>query len=202
MFGARVTDAVDYMQRRQSPRGAVRIVRDRDPDKFRWRDAVSKLTGQAGRMRGKDRMRIEEPVREVVLDLDDSTLRRECVIDARRFNVDLDRGEVLPVHRMGDLRRYAFLVGADVEVIERYVKLPKDFFAPIDTAACTVVSRAMANHHRRRARQTWLELPDPDAAVALDPHQRILAARAEDDAERARRWAALARTLIDTSPNG
>ncbi len=197
MLGARVTDAVEYMQRRQESKGAVRIVRRRQPDKFRWRDAVSKLSGAAGRMRGKERMRIEEPVREVVLDLSDNLLRRECVIDARRFNVDLDRGEVLPFHRMGDLRRYAFLVGADVQIIERYVELPDDFFAPIDTAACTVVSRAMANHHRKRAQRAWLEIPDPDGGQRLSPHQRLIVAKAEEDAQTAKRWAALARTLVD-----
>lgn len=196
MMGARVTDAVEYKQRREESRGAVAIVRDRRPDRLRWRSAVSKLTQGAGSMRGRTRMRIEEPVREIVLDLGDAILRREVVIDARRHNVDLDRGEVLPFHSMGDLRRYAFLVGADMGVIENYVTLPDDFMAPVDTAACVLVGRAMANHHRRRAQRIWLELPDPEGPEAMRQHHRFMAQRADHDAELARCWGALAQRLI------
>ncbi|HJK92975.1 MAG TPA: hypothetical protein RMH85_17910 [Polyangiaceae bacterium LLY-WYZ-15_(1-7)] len=198
MIGARVTDTVEYYRKRQDTRSAVRTVRHREPDKLRWRTAVSKLTSDAGRRRGRERMRIEEPVREVVVDLPDDVLQREVVLDARRFNVDLDRGELLPIHRMGDLRRYAFLVGADMRVIERYVKLPIDFGAPIDTAACALVGRVMANHHRRRAQRLWLELPDPDGPEAQRPHHRYMAERAQHDADLARRWAALASRLLGT----
>ncbi|MEM9071985.1 MAG: hypothetical protein AAGE52_25995 [Myxococcota bacterium] len=197
MIGARITDAVKFYAQRGENRGAVRIVRQREPDKFRWRKAVSGLSSRAGKLRGRDRMRIEEPVREVVVDLDDAVLRREVVLDARRWNVDLDRGEVLPFHRMGDLRRYAFLVGADMRVIERYVDLPIDFDAPVDTAACTLVSRAMANHYRRRAQRIWLELPDPDSRDAALPQHRFLADRASREAELARRWGALGQRLVE-----
>ena len=197
MSGARVTDAVEYKQRRGKAVEAVRIVRKRNPDRLRWRSAVSKLTSSASQTRGRTRMRIEEPVREVVLDLQDHHLRQEVVIDARRFNVDLDRGEVLPFHSMGDLRRFAFLVGADMRAIERFVNLPEDFSAPIDTAACILVGRAMANHHRRRAQRTWLELPDADGPVAMQQHHRYLADQAARDADAARRWQALAARLIE-----
>lgn len=197
-MGARITDAVTYFKQRNENRGAVRLVRKRPPDRFRWRKAVSSLSSRAGKLRGRDRMTIEEPVREVVMDLGDGILRREVVLDARRWNVDLDRGEVLPSHRMGDLRRYVYLVGADMRVIERYVDIPDDFEAPIDTAGCTLVARAMANHHRRRAQRIWLELPDPDDpdAPPLMPHQRFMAERAAQDAEIARRWAALGQKLV------
>ncbi|MBX3248399.1 MAG: hypothetical protein KF901_14565 [Myxococcales bacterium] len=198
MNGARITDAVSFYQRKGEGKDAVRLVRQRDPDKFRWRSAVSKLTSSAGRMRGSDRMKIEEPIREVVLDLADDGLQREVVLDARRFNVDLDRGEILPAHTMGDVRRYAFLVGADVRVIERYVELPEDFAAPVDVAACALVGRAMANHHRRRAQKIWLELPDPEDPEPRRHHHDLMADRAARDAELARRWAAFAKTLLGT----
>lgn len=198
MNGARITDAVSFYQRKGEGKDAVRLVRQRDPDKFRWRSAVSKLTSSAGRMRGSDRMKIEEPIREVVLDLSDDGLQREVVLDARRFNVDLDRGEILPAHTMGDVRRYAFLVGADVRVIERYVELPEDFAAPVDVAACALVGRAMANHHRRRAQKIWLELPDPEDPEPRRHHHDLMADRAARDAELARRWAAFAKTLLGT----
>lgn len=196
MMGARITDAVEYKQKREESRGAVALVRKRRPDRLRWRSAVAKLTHGAGRMQGRTRMRIEEPVRELVLDLGDKILRREVVIDARRHNVDLDRGEVLPFHSMGDLRRYAFLVGADITTIESYVALPEDFMAPVDTAACVLVGRAMANHHRRRAQRIWLELPDPDGPESMRQHHRFMADRASQDADLARRWSALAQRLI------
>ncbi|MEM6955431.1 MAG: hypothetical protein AAF411_09210 [Myxococcota bacterium] len=196
MSGARVTDAVEYKQRHGKDRDAVRIVRGRRPDRLRWRSAVSKLTASAGRMRGMTRTRVEEPVREVVLDLRDGGLRQEVVIDARRYNVDLDRGEVLPFHTMGDLRRFAFLVGADVRTIQQYVALPEDFMAPVDTAACILVGRAMANHHRRRAQRTWLELPDPDGPARMRQHHRYLAERAGHDSDLASRWQTLADRLL------
>ncbi|MCA9617198.1 MAG: hypothetical protein KC586_30765 [Myxococcales bacterium] len=196
MNGARITDAVAHYHRKGESKDAVRLVRDREPDKFRWRSAVSTLASMAGRVPGRDRFRIEEPVREVVLDLPDDVLQREVVLDARRFNVDLDRGEILPVHSMGDVRRYAFLVGADVRVVERYVALPEDFMAPVDTAACAIVGRAMANHHRRRAQKIWLELPDPDSPEPRRHHHELMAERATHDADVARRWAAFAKTLL------
>ncbi len=196
MKGDRITDVVEFFRLRQQDRNAVREVRGREPDRFRWRSAVGKLTSSAGRMHGKERFRIEEPVREVVLDLGDDTLQREVVLDARRFNVDLDRGEVLPHHTMGDLRRYAFLVGADMRVIERYVSLPVDFLAPIDTAGCAVVARAMSNHHRRRAQKILLDLPDPDSGIALRQHEHYLSKRAYKDNDLADRWNLLGRKLL------
>jgi hypothetical protein len=56
----------------------------------------------------------------------------------------------------------------------------------------------MANHHRRRAQRLWLELPDPDAPFALRRHERMMAERAQRDAEIAHRWNALAQRLITT----
>ena len=194
---ARVTDAVAFEARRGENKRAMRVVRARRPDRLRWRSAVSVVNAGAGRLRGLERLRIEEPVREMVLDLDDSVLKREVVLDARRYDVDLDRGEVLPFHSMGDLRRYAFLVGADIRTIMRYVDLPEDFGAPIDTAGCVLVGRAMANHYRRRAQRLWLELPDPDAPRQRMRHEEMMAERATRDAETARRWDAFARRLLN-----
>jgi len=197
MIGVRVTDAVQYLtERRDDSRRAVRVVRQRAPDKLRWRRAVASLNKSAGGMRGKPRMRIEEPIRELVLDLGDADLRTEVVLDARRYNVDLDRGEVLPPHTMGDVRRFAFLVGADVRTIERYVKLPEDFMAPVDVPGCVVVSRAMAFYHRRRAEKLWLELPDQDGPVEWRAHHHMMNERAQSESERSKRWGALAARLM------
>ncbi|NCQ61199.1 MAG: hypothetical protein GW913_11110 [Myxococcales bacterium] len=201
MSRARVTDAVTFYAERGDRRHAVREVRSRRPDKFRWRNAVGRLTQEAGHMRGLERLRVEEPVREVVVDLSDTLLRREVVIDARRHNVDLDRGEVLPFHRMGDLRTYAYLAGADIALVQRYVALPEDFDAPVDTAGVVLVARAMANQHKRRAQRIWLELPDPDSGATPMLHHRYLGERARRDAEHAKRWTALTNTLLgDPTP--
>ena len=151
--GARVTDAVGFHARRGEMRGAVRVVRKRAPEKFRWRKAVMGVNKVAGSLRGLDRMHIEEPVREMVLDLSDFDLKREVVLDARRVGVDLDRGELLPRLTLADLRRLAFLTDCEVQRVGRYTKLPMDFGQPIDTAACVVVGRSLADHHRRRARR-------------------------------------------------
>jgi len=200
MLGARITDEVDFFRRRDEKSAAVRAIRRRDPDKFRWRSAVSLLTATAGRLRGSDRMRIEEPVREKVLDIRDSLLKREVVLDARRHNVDLDRGEVLPVRTLGELRRVAFLVGTDLRIVQRYLKLPGDWGEPIDTAGVAVVGRAMADWHRKRAQHLWLQLPDPEGGG--DPmmqHHLMMARRAELDADLSRRWAVLAREMLEGS---
>src|SRR5436309_15990298 len=107
--GARVTDEIDFYRRRGQLQNTVRVIRARTPERLRWRAGVACVTQIAGSLRGRERMRIEEPVRELVLDLEDRMLRRETVLDARRSGVDLDRGEVLPRLTRWDLRRNAFL---------------------------------------------------------------------------------------------
>ena len=198
MFGARITDAVAYWARRGEPRGAVRAVRSRRPDKFRWRWAVATLSQAAGKMHGLDRLRIEEPVREVVVDLDDRELQREVVLDARRHRVDFDRGELLPRHRMGDLRRMAYVVGADIRLVQRHVRLPDDFDAPIDTAGVALVSRAYGEHFRKRAEKLWLALPEGTRIV--DARHRAILERARKEFDFARRWTALSRALLGQAP--
>lgn len=195
--GARVTDAVQLYQRRGELAGGVRIVRGRSPERFRWRAAVEGLTSNAGRLRGKPRMRVEEPIREMVIDLPDFELRREVVLDARKGGVDLDRGEVLPIRTMGDVRRFAFLTGTDMDRVQRYVRLPTDFAAPVDTAGVVLVGRAYAGVHRRRAQQLWLRLPDEDGPDQFRMHHRIMAARARREAQLAERWNAFARAVVD-----
>ena len=195
--GMRVTDAVNYFRRRNELSGSVQIVRGRTPDRLRWRSAVSTVTHAASELSGRDRQRVEEPVREVVLDLPDVDLRREVVLDARKNGVDLDRGEILPRWSMGDLRRMAFLTSTNLDVIGRYTRLPDDFFAPIDTAAIVLIGRAFSEYHKRRAHKIWLELPDAEDPFGelSEPHRK-LAERAADDSERSRRWQALAKTLV------
>ncbi|MCA9602876.1 MAG: hypothetical protein R3A78_12730 [Polyangiales bacterium] len=196
--GARITDAVNYYQQKGELRGAVRAIRNREPERLRWRSAVGALTQSAGRMRGIDRMRVEEPIREVVLDMHDDRLRTEIVLDARRNGVDFDRGEVLPVRTMGDLRRYAFLTRVDLRMVHRYVKLPLDFHRRVDVAGVVIVGRAMAHHHRQRAHRLWLELPDPDGPEIWMPDHRAMNQRAEWEMKQAERWTAFAKAVEKT----
>lgn len=194
--GSRVTDAISFHARRGELRGAVRIVRTRTPERFRWRKAVAGVNKVAGTLRGMDRMRVEEPIREVVLELPDDDLRREVILDARRVGVDLDRGEVLPHLTLADLRRLSFLAGVEVGRVGRHTQLPEDFGQAIDTAACIVVGRALSDHHRRRAHKLWLSVPDPDGPVSLRQHHHFMLERAERDRVEAERWGALAKALL------
>ncbi len=192
----RVTDAVNFFRQRGELRGSVQIVRTRSPDRLRWRSAVSFVTAAAAPLLGRERLRVEEPVREVVLDLPDAVLRREVVLDARKVGLDLDRGEVLPHHTVGDLGRLTFVTGTDVVQLRRYVRLPDDFFAPIDTAGAAVVARALSEFHRVRAHRLLLQLPDPDARQPRQRHEVFMAERAETESEASDRWAALAKSLV------
>lgn len=195
--GARITDEIEQHARSGNYRGAVRALRVRTPERLRWRVAVSQVAQVAGELRGVSRMRIEEPTREIVLDLDDRVLRRETVLDARRVGVDLDRGEVLPIRTRWDLKRTSYLVGVDHELLGRYTALPGDFAAPIDTAAAVILSRAIAASHKVRA-DKLLQRVD-EGKRAMQAHERYMVERAAYDKDLARRWAALARTLIDGS---
>ena len=80
--GARITDEVNQHTRSGNHRNAVRVLRNRSPERLRWRQAVAQVSEVAGSLRGVSRMRIEEPTREIVLDLNDRILRREAVLDA------------------------------------------------------------------------------------------------------------------------
>lgn len=195
--GSRITDAVEYWRRRGELRGAVTIVRTREPERFRWRRAVSTVSASVGTLRGKDRLRVEEPVREVVLDLDDNELRREIVIDARRHGVDLDRGEVLPVRTVQDVLRYSSMAGTDLQRMRRYVKLPADRKGTVDTAAVIVVGRALGDHFRTRAQRLLLQVPDEDGPEQQRLHHLIMTERAAQDRDESLRWFAFARTVLD-----
>lgn len=196
--GVRVTDEVSFWQRRGDLRRAVRVVRDRTPERLRWRAAVSTVTEAASTLGGAERIRVEEPVREVVLDLGDKILRREIVIDARRFGVDFDRFEILPVRTRWDLTRTAYLTGVEPELIERYLPLPADFGQPIDTAGVAVISRALAATHKQRA-DRLIERVGVTQGRALAKHEQIMLERADHERDRARRWAALCKTLLEGS---
>jgi hypothetical protein len=198
MAGVRVTDEVSFWQRRGDLRRAVRVVRERTPERLRWRAAVSTVTEVAAGLSGADRVRIEEPVREVVLDLDDRILRREVVIDARRFGVDFDRFEILPVRTRWDLTRTAYLTGVEPDLIERYLPLPADFGQPVDMAGIAVISRALAATHKQRADKLVERVGGTDGRV-LAKHEQIMLERADHERDRARRWAALSKTLLEGS---
>lgn len=193
--GARITDAVAHFRSRGNLKNAVRLVRTRQPERLRWRAAVGALTLDAGRMIGGERMRVEEPIRELVLDLGDDLLQREVVLDARLHRVDLDRGEILPRWSFGDLRRLCFLARTDIDLLARYVRLPEAFDTPIDTAAVVLAGRAFSNMFRQRAQRLWLAVPDQDGPEPKMKHHNYMLERADQDAERSRRWGALAKTL-------
>jgi hypothetical protein len=196
--GVRVTDEVSFWQKRGDLRRAVRVVRERTPERLRWRAAVSTVTETAGSLSGSERIRVEEPVREVVLDLHDKILRREVVIDARRFGVDFDRFEILPVRTRWDLTRTAYLTGVEPELIERYLQLPADFGKPIDMAGVAVISRALAATHKQRA-DKLVERVGVSGGRALAKHEHMMLERADLERDRARRWAALSKTLLEGS---
>jgi hypothetical protein len=195
--GARVTDEVNFWRQRGDLKRAVRAVRVRAPERLRWRMALSGVAESASTLRGTDRLHVEEPVRELVLDLEDRVLRREAVLDARRFGMDLDRGEILPLRTRWDLTRTAFLTGVDHEMLLRYLKLPADFGRPIDVAGVVVVSRALAADHKQRADRLAQRVTPRDGEVAR--HEQMMLERADYERDRARRWAALAKTLVQGS---
>lgn len=196
--GARVTDEVNYWRRRGELRNAVRVMRRRAPERLRWRAALGALSAETGNLAGLSRARVEEPVREIVLDLDDRILRREAVLDARKVGVDLDRGEVLPVRTRWDLKRTAFLTGVDHELLGRYLRLPTDFERAVDTAGVVVVARAISLAHKQRAQKLMAAIGDPVRAD-LRRHERMIAERAQYERDLASRWAALSKTMLNGS---
>lgn len=196
--GARVTDEIEFYKRRGQLQNTVRVIRARTPERLRWRAALASVTQIAGELRGRDRMRIEEPVRELVLDLDDRILRRESVLDARKSGVDLDRGEVLKPHTRWDLRRTAYLTGVDPQDLARYVRLPDEYERPIDTAAVVLVSRALGQAHKQRAERLLARLPSA-RGITLARHEQYMLERADRDKDMARRWIALAKVMVDGS---
>jgi hypothetical protein len=194
--GSRVTDAVDYWKHRENLKKAVSVVRGRAPERFRWRRAVGGVSESIGKLRGRDRMLVEEPVREIVLDLDDSMLRREIVIDARRAGVDLDRGEVLRRYTLRDLQRLAADTGTDLQRLGRHVRLPVSEEQSVDTAGAIVIARALADHFRSRAQHLLLQVPDPDGPEKLMLHHRMMLERADRDRAESQRWLGFARGLL------
>lgn len=196
--GARVTDEVEFFRRRGELQSSVRVVRSRVPERLRWRAAVASVTAAAGELRGMARARVEEPVRELVLDLDDRILRRESVLDARKSGVDLDRGEVLPRHTRWDLRRTAYLTGVDQDELGRYMRLPDDYGRVVDTAAVVIVSRALATAHKQRGDKLFSRVR-ADKGDGLLRHEQYMLDRAQYEHDLSRRWAALSRTMIDGS---
>lgn len=195
--GSRVTDAVDYWKRREELKRAVHIVRARQPERFRWRKAVAAVSASTGPLRGITRARIEEPVREIVLDLGDDVLKREVIIDARRVGVDFDRGEVLPRKTLAEIRSAARNNGVDLTRITRHLRLPDDGLAMVDLAGIIVVGRALGDHYRTKAQRLLLSVPDPDGPEQLRLHHRIIIDRADTDRAESQRWYAFARTILE-----
>lgn len=194
--GSRITDAVDYWRRREDLKPAVRVVSTREPERFRWRKAMAYVCESVGPLRGRERMRLEEPVRELVFDLTDSALQREVVLDARRLGVDLDRGEVLLRRTVSEVANFARTAGTDLARVGRHIALPNDPFAPVDTAAVVVVGRALGDYYRTKAQRLLLSVPDLDGPDSNKLHHRILRERAELDRAESQKWLAFARLTL------
>lgn len=197
MLGSRVTDAVEFFRQREEYKHALSLVRHRSPDAQRWRNAVSRMSFAASTLSGNSRTHVEEPLREVVIDLEDGGLRRELVLDARRVRVDLDRGEILSPKSYGDVRRSAFLTGVDLDLVRKHVTLVDDFFAPVDVAGVVVVGRSLAEAYQRRAQRLVAMLPNFSTVGQLDARQRGTVEQANRDSTDAARWGAFSRSLLD-----
>lgn len=192
--GSRVTDAVRYHQVRGELNCAVRIVRSRQPEACRWREAVYRVNTGTSRLEGLCRARIEEPLREAVMDLPDQTLQYEVVIDADATGVDLDRGEILPTRTVGEVRRMVFLTGVSPHVLQGHVRLPSDLQALVPVAPVVRFSRRMADLHHREAlaiRQTI-----PSSSLWLSDEDIQQKARVERNLHHARAWSGLAQALL------
>jgi hypothetical protein len=195
----RVTDEVEHYRKQGEIRNLVKTVRTRPPERLRWRTAMSTVTEVAGSLQGHTRMRVEEPVRELVLDLDDIILRRETTLDARRNGVDLDRGEILPHHTMWDLKRTAFLTGLELNNLARYIEFPDDFSKPIDTGAVVLVGRALSNMYWTRSQRLRMRIATDAKAPEILRHEQYILDRAQYEADLARRWAALSKAMVQGS---
>ncbi|QQR91805.1 MAG: hypothetical protein IPJ88_08925 [Myxococcales bacterium] len=180
--GGRVTDIVGlYRYRGQYP-AAVRAVRSRAPEQRRWRWAVAGITESAGALLGKQRRFVVEPVREMVLDMQDDSLRSQVVLDAWQRGVDLDRGEVLPEHNTWDLRRKAFLKNLYLESLEPWIHLPKDGFAPVTLAPVILAAKDRAQLDRSHAARLTAFLDDEESG------RGEVRSRVANYLENARRW--------------
>jgi hypothetical protein len=198
-LGGRITDEVEHYRKQGELRNLIKTVRTRPPERLRWRTAMSTVTEVAGSLDGYNRMRVEEPVRELVLDLDDIILRRETTLDARRNGVDLDRGEILPHHTMWDLKRTAFLTGLEIDNLAHYIAFPDDYSKPIDTGAVVVVGRALSNMYWSRSQRLRLRIAANAKTPDLLQREQYIVDRANYEADLARRWAALSKTMVQGS---
>jgi hypothetical protein len=194
--GSRITDAVDYFQRHERLPGAVSIIRTRTPERFRWRRAVRNVTRVATHLRGLDRMRIEEPIREVVLDLPQPHLRGHVVLDACQVGMDLDRGEIFGIRSEGEIRRLAFLTGVDWSLIQQRLSFHQQWDAAVQAVRVGLLGRHMARAHHARARDFSRQVPDQP----MEEDDWFLASYAQQQAQhhedQARRWEALVHSLM------
>lgn len=197
--GARITDEINRCRQLGNHRAAVRALRSRRPERLRWRAAVASMTTLAAGQRGISRARIEEPIRELVLNMEDRVLRRETVLDARRVGVDLDRGEVLPIHTRWDLKRTSYLIGVEHELLGRYMTLPADYGDLIDTAGCVVVCRSFSRALAARADRWLSQFATAGDLPVGQERERLLFDRARYERDQAQRWMALSRALVSGS---
>lgn len=192
----RVTDEVEARSKDGDLPGAVEIVRRRRPDARRWRTAVTVVAKRSVEVvRGLERHCAEEALREIVLGVHDPGLRCETVLDVRLQGMDLDRGEVLPRWRIGELRRLAYLLDLELDAVAAHVPLPEGFSRGIDTPGVVLTGRHLAGLHQHNAVRQRRRLPDQVEGKRLDAQQTRLLETAQWAAERARRWSTLAEHL-------
>lgn len=193
---ARVLDEVVARSEQGDLPGAVDVVRRRRPDARRWRAAVTVVARRSLEVSyGFERRCAEEALREIVGRVDDRALRCETVLDVRMQGIDIDRGDVLPRWRIGELRRLAYLLDLELDAVAAHVPLPDGFSNAIDTPCVVLTGRHLAGLHRHNADRQLRRLPDSVEVARMSSHQAKLLQTAQWASERARRWNTLAEHL-------
>lgn len=192
----RVTDEVVARSEQGDLPGAVEVVRRRRPDARRWRMAVGVVARRSIEVaHGFERHCAEEALREIVINVGDRALRRETVLDVRLQGLDIDRGDVLPRWRIGELRRLAYLLDLELDAVAAHVPLPDGFSQGIDTPGVVLTGRHLAGLHRHNAERQLRRLPDAVKTARMSSHQAKILSTAQWASERARRWNTLAEHL-------
>ena len=144
---------------------AVRVVRTRVPERLRWRAAVAGVSEAAAPLRGRERFLIEEPVRELVLDLDDTILRREVASAGIAAEISGRPKHIHSIHRKMQ-RKNAQL--AEIYDLHALRVLVDDLRAYASGAEGCGTGLNQAPHAAADAASTWFETPVAIDVVAND----------------------------------
>lgn len=197
-------DAAILSRRRDFPR-AVNLLQRRDPDRRRWRQAFRSVAVAGDQnLEGARRRWFEGAVQELVMGVDDRSLRRELALDGAEFGTSWDFAEALPCWSARDLWNLAESVHLPMSYLAQVTTLPRSIRETIHTARVVVDCRRTAEAHRASA----LELSQLLPATAMIDEARgtadgatldaLLQVRAQQDA--ARRWRELAHRLLAPTP--